>query len=108
MGGTFYSKGDYQWNGTFWDSAVDEIAAQLEEDRNDIQSLQTTVFNHVTDLNNPHETEFGNLEDVQFTGLANGDIPVYNSGLGKWENKPQTSGVNFAQVWAINTLMSCK
>lgn len=31
FGGTFYSKGTYLWNGSIWDSAVDEIAQALED-----------------------------------------------------------------------------
>jgi hypothetical protein len=109
MGGTFYSKGDYQWNGTFWDSSVDEIAAQLEEDRNDIQSLQTNLFNHVTDLANPHDTKISNLIDVDLTGPNDEDVLVYNLGLDKWENKPNNGDKNFvftqavaSTLWTIN------
>ena len=61
FGGTFYSKGWYMWNGLFWDSSVDEIARQLEENTNDIFSLQTALTNHVNDLINPHDTSDANL-----------------------------------------------
>jgi len=61
MGGDFYSKGVYMFNGTNWDSSVDEIAKQLEENVNDILSLQLALTNHVNDLANPHDTSDANL-----------------------------------------------
>lgn len=90
LGGTFYSKGVYMYNGAFWDSSVDEIAAQLEEDSNDIYSLQTALTDHVTDLDNPHQTTLENLDDISLGTPITGDILVYNSVSGKWENNPQT------------------
>lgn len=94
--GTFYSKGVYLYNGAFWDSSVDEIAAQLEQNINDITSLQVTLLNHVTDLNNPHQTSDVNLDfsDVTtnnastsqhgFLPKLSGIATQYLNGVGSW------------------------
>ena len=101
--GTFYSKGGYIWNGTNWSSNVDEIAAQIEQNINDIISLQTTVLNHVTDLNNPHQTTFANLDDTNITSPTNGDVATYIGG--EWVNQPPSVTIptfNFVS-WNVTT-----
>lgn len=86
MGGNFYSKGTYCWNGSFWESSVDEIAKQLEDHTNDILSLQTTLLNHVTDLNNPHQTTIVNLTDTNITSPSTGDVITFDGA--DWVNQP--------------------
>lgn len=105
LGGTFYSKGVYMWNGSFWDSSVDEIAAQLEQNINDIMSLQTALTNHVTDLNNPHQTSDANINISDITtnnvstsahGFAPklpGDGTLYLDGNGNYTT-PSTTAVS--------------
>jgi hypothetical protein len=92
-GGNFYSKGHYYWNGLEWDSAVDEIAKQLEDNTNAILSLQTALTNHVNDLNNPHDTSLANLIDtVNINGSAVGSILTHVGG-DSFEMLPPAVGV---------------
>jgi hypothetical protein len=91
MGGNFYSKGVYMYNGANWDSSVDEIAKQLEENTNDIMSLQTALTNHVNDLANPHDTTIANLDDTTITNPLNGEIIKYSGGA--WINTAASIGV---------------
>ena len=47
---------------------------------------------------NPSAISMAGLSDVQFTGLSDGDIAVFNSNASKWQNVPQTKitdGGNF-------------
>ena len=97
FGGTFFSKGTYLWNGTIWDSAVDEIAKQLEDNIIDISSVQTAIINHLNDVANPHDTSIVNLFDTAITGLLNDHGIFFNSTSGKWENK--TGGANIQSDW---------
>jgi len=92
FGGNFYSKGVYMFNGTNWDSSVDEIAKQLEDNINDILSLQTALTNHVNDLNNPHDTTIANLDDTTITAPLNGEILTFQSGV--WTNSSATKGTS--------------
>jgi hypothetical protein len=88
MGGNFYSKGVYMYNGANWDSSVDEIAKQLEENTNDILSLQMALTSHVNDLNNPHDTSVSNLDDTTITAPLNGETLIYQGG--QWINTTST------------------
>lgn len=98
--GTFYSKGVYVYNGANWDSSVDEIAKQLEDNINDILSLQTALTNHVNDLNNPHDTSVSNLIDTTITAPINGEILTYSSG--QWINSSSTQSVSLILSAARN------
>lgn len=98
FGGTFYSKGVYIYNGANWDSSVDEIAKQLEENTNDILSLQTALTNHVNDLNNPHDTSISNLDDTTITAPINGEILTYQGGA--WINSTSTKGTSLILMGA--------
>jgi hypothetical protein len=121
MGGNFYSKGVYMYNGTNWDSSVDEIAKQLEENTNDILSLQTALTNHVNDLANPHDTSDANLDvtdittnDVStsahgFAPKAPNDGTKYLDGQGNYTVPAGGGGggVTIEEVWAITTITNC-
>lgn len=80
IGGTFYSKGVYLFNGANWDSSVDEISAQLEQNINDILSLQNALMNHVIDSGNPHATTLVNLDDTNIVAPNVGDVLTYVGG----------------------------
>lgn len=43
FGGTFYSKGTYLWNGSNWDSAVNEISEALEDSLPILSAVDPTV-----------------------------------------------------------------
>ena len=97
LGGSFFSKGTYIWNGTIWDSAVDEIAKQLEDNIIDINSVTTSLLNHLNDLTNPHDTSIINLFDTVITGILNDHGIFFNTTSGKWENK--IGGSNIQSDW---------
>ena len=66
LGGTYYPSGTWFYTGTEWINDKSQIAAQLQININDIVDIEnellaltTTVNNHVTDLNNPHQTPVG-------------------------------------------------
>tara|TARA_R110002167_G_scaffold110087_4_gene280340 strand:+ start:5162 stop:5893 length:732 start_codon:yes stop_codon:yes gene_type:complete len=109
MGGNFYSKGVYMFNGANWDSSVDEISKQLEDNTNDILSLQTALTNHVNDLANPHDTTITKLDDTLITFPSDNQALIWDAGTSKWINKDQTGGgeITLADVWAINTITNC-
>jgi len=103
MGGNFYSKGVYMFNGANWDSSVDEISKQLEDNINDILSLQTALTNHVNDLANPHDTTIANLDDTTITTPINGEVLTYSGG--QWLNLSPSVGVpTFNTInWNVTT-----
>lgn len=47
-----------------------------------------TQWNNTTDLKVYLDASIGNLKDVIFTSLSNGDVLIYNSLNSVWENKP--------------------
>lgn len=68
-GGTFYSKGTYVWNGSEWDSSVDDIANALE--------LRELLSNKATDFTIKNDTLYPTVQAVEneiigyLAGLSN-------------------------------------
>lgn len=92
MLGTYYSKGTYLWNGTAWESGVDEISQQLEDNINDIIFLNNTIVLHIGDLNNPHDTSLSNLTDIPaFPNDGNDYVLVENSNAVTWQEDKGSS-----------------
>jgi len=76
LGGTYYPKGSYIYDGANWIPQTDLITQQLEINIDDINGLETDVANHVGDLANPHavtKTQVG-LSNVDNTSDVNKPI----------------------------------
>jgi len=76
LGGTYYPKGGYIYNGANWIPQTDLITQQLQINVDDINGLETDVANHITDLSNPHavtkvQVGLGNVQNIDTTTTAN-------------------------------------
>lgn len=95
MGGTYYPSGTWFYTGTEWVSDKSQIAAQLQinindivDIENDLLALTTTVGNHVTDLNNPHQTPTSGGGDTITDLITEDTVDYYYRGFNRnsaWE-----------------------
>lgn len=75
------------------DALVSEGYATGKQNGQDVPSTSPYYHNNAkyySELSDP--TAFANMSDVDFNNLQNGQVPVYNSTSGKWENSSGGGG----------------
>ena len=77
------------------DALVSEGYATGKQNGQDVPSTSPYYHNNAkyySELSDP--TAFANMSDVDFDNLQNGQVPVYNSTSGKWENSSGGGGAS--------------
>lgn len=77
------------------DALVSEGYATGKQNGQDVPSTSPYYHNNAkyySELSDP--TSFANMSDVDFDNLQNGQVPVYNSTSGKWENSSGGGGAS--------------
>ena len=86
------------------DALVSEGYATGKQNGQDVPSTSPYYHNNAkyySELSDP--TAFANMSDVDFNNLQNGQVPVYNSTSGKWENGSGGGGASLPIDISDNT-----